>query len=533
MPNSRISHTSALYVAALVVLSAIYYSAYVGSGFNYADDGNYAQVCYELLMGRDIHDIVLSYGATWFKFGEGLFRLFGVHFIAVRALFFVCLTLTTLLVYAAIAMGTGSKNVALLMASVILLVPPFPATAFYGLGVMINVAAQMRLATRLLHPGRWDATLAGAALAGSFLLRPDFGYAFTLPLLALIFLAPRTQWRFLVLNAVLGFAAVQALAFLGGLAGGYADVLMRQYLEYPALLTGYVVGGFYRIMGQEQATVAATVLGRPGRHALLRGDTAGLALLIYFPVLVVAAFTIITIAAWFRKQRTVIPVFLVALFAAIATLPHYFFFRPDLSHVANFMPGYVVLAAVIITAAIHLYATPNRVKRIAAAVVAGALMGHLGVYLGLGLNSDATGAIGTSGERTETFESVNGVDARVTAAEKTHLAALQDAVVNHSQPGDNIICYPYCPGVAFMTGRRLLLHNFFADDGTPLREPGWIDMAIARTRAAKPPVVIIMDWAVNGTDRSRFDVWAAPYVAALKEMARDQVVMPGITIYFL
>lgn len=533
MPINRISHTSALYVAGLALLSAIYYSAYVGSGFNYADDGNYAQVCYELLLGRDIHDIVLSYGATWFKLGEGIFHLFGVHFLAVRILFFVCLTLTVLLVYAAIVLATGHRLLALFMTSVVLLVPPFPPTAFYGLGVMINVAAQMRLATRLENASRADAMLAGAALAGSFLLRPDFGYAFTLPLVALIFLAPRASWRRLFLNGLAGFVVVQAVTFVIAVIGGYADVLFGQYLEYPELLLGYLVGGFERMTGHERDSVAATVLGRPGWRALLHGYTAGLALLIYFPVLVIGGFAIAAVTAWFKGQREEAPVFLVALFAAIATLPHYFLFRPDLAHIANFMPGYVVLTAVIMFAMFRLNADPNRMKRAAAAVVAGVLMGHLGIYLGIGLNSDSTGAIGTAGTRTAQFVSVNGVDARVTPDEKTHLTALQDAVVQHSQPGDSIICYPYCPGVAFMTGRRLLLHNFFADDGTPLREPGWVDMAIAKTREAKPPVVIIMDWAVNGTDRSRFGVWAAPYVAAVKEMARDQMVMPGITIYFL
>ena len=533
MPNYLIPRTSALYVAVLVALSAVYYSGYVGSGFNYADDGNYAQVCYELLTGRDIHDIVLSYGATWFKLGEGLFSLFGVHFLAVRILFFVCLTLTSLLVYTAIVMATGGRGLALLMTAVILMVPPFPATAFYGLGVMMNVAAQMRLATRLANATRSDAIIAGAALAASFLLRPDFGYAFAVALIALIFLAPKPAWRVLFLGTALGFVGVQAIAFLVAIAGGYADVLVSQYLEYPALIAGYLIGGFDRITGHERATIAATVLGRPGRHALLHGDTAGLALLIYFPVLVVVGFAIATAVAWLKNRHASLPVFIVAFFAAATTLPHYFFFRPDLSHVANFMPGYVVLAAVIMTAMFRLNADPNRLKRIVAVIVAGVLMGHMGVYLGLGLNSDATGAIGTSGGRTERFESVNGVDVRVTEAEKAHLTALQDAVVGNSQPGDSIVCYPYCPGVAFMTGRHLLLHNFFADDGTPLREPGWIDMAISRTRDAKPPVVIIMDWAVNGTDRSRFDVWAADYVTAVKEMARDCMVMPGITIYFL
>jgi len=532
MQTHRISHTHALYVAALLVLSAIYYSAYIGSGFNFPDDGNYAQVCFELLMGRDVHDIVLSYGVMWFKLGEGLFSLFGVHFIVVRILFFACITLTSLLVYAAIVMATRSRALALVMTAVILLVPPFPATAFYGLGVMMNVAAQMRLATRLEQASRQDALIAGATLAASFLLRPDFGYIFAVALIGLVLLAPNAARRVIAGGALIGFVAVQAVAIVVALAGGYADVLITQYLEYPELLLGYFVGGFDRIMDREQATVAATVLGRPGLDALLHGES-GLALLIYFPVLVVAGFALATAVAWIKKRRDLLPVFLVALFSAVATLPHYFLFRPDLSHIANFMPGYIILAAVIIMTMIRLHATPHRAKRLAAVMVAGALMGHVGIYLGLGLNSDATGSIGISGTRTERFQSVNGVDARVTPDEKVLLTALQDAVVQHSQPGDSIICYPYCPGIAFMTGRRFLLHNFFADDGTPLREPGWIEMAIARTRESKPPVVIIMDWPVNGTDRSRFNVWAADYVTALQEMARDTLVMPGITIYFL
>ncbi len=516
----------------MVVLSAIYYSAYVGSGFNYADDGNYAQVCYELLLGRDIHDIVLSYGVTWFKIGEGLFHLFGVHFLIVRILFFTCITITSLLVYAAVSTATGSRGLSLLMTAIILLVPPFPATAFYGLGVMMNVAAQMRLATRLRLASRLDAALAGAALSASFLLRPDFGYAFTASLFGLILLAPRANWRMLFLNALSGFLGVQALALLVALAGGYADVLVSQYLEYPALIMGYLIGGIERLTGHESVSVAATVLGRPGRHALLHSDTAALALLIYFPALVVLAFALAAAATWFKGRRELFPIFLVATFAAAATLPHYFFFRPDLAHIANFMPGYVVLAAVIMVQMNRLGANQNRLVRTAGVVVAGALMGHLGIYLGVGLNSDSTGAIGVAGDRTEQFVSAS-VDARVTLNEKNHLAALQDAIASHSQPGDSIICYPYCPGVAFMAGRRLLLHNFFADDGTPLREPGWIENAITRTREARPPVIIIMDWAINGTDRSRFDVWAADYVAAIKEMARDQMVMPGVTVYFL
>ena len=39
---------------------------------------------------------------------------------------------------------------------------------------------------------------------------------------------------------------------------------------------------------------------------------------------------------------------IIAFAAAAAAFPHYFLFRPDMAHVANFMPGYVVLAAAFI-----------------------------------------------------------------------------------------------------------------------------------------------------------------------------------------
>ena len=90
-----------------------------------------------------------------------------------------------------------------------------------------------------------------------------------------------------------------------------------------------------------------------------------------------------------------------------------------------------------------------------------------------------------------------------------------------------------CPGFAFMTDRRMLFKNFYVDDSTPIRVPGWISDAITRTREVRPPVVIIMDWAINGTEASRFENWAAAYVEALQSLSREKIVRPGLTIYLL
>jgi hypothetical protein len=46
-------------------------------------------------------------------------------------------------------------------------------------------------------------------------------------------------------------------------------------------------------------------------------------------------------------------------------------------------------------------------------------------------------------------------------------------------------------------------------------------------------VVIVMDWAINGTERSRFENWAETYMEALVPLARDIRTFPGLTVYLL
>ena len=111
-----------IFAAALAVLSAGYYALYVDAGFNYSDDGNYAQTAFELFLGRPPQDLDLSYGLLWYEAGAALFHLFGVDFLLVRWLFFGTITLTTLLVFYSLARASGSILTALLLAAVIALV---------------------------------------------------------------------------------------------------------------------------------------------------------------------------------------------------------------------------------------------------------------------------------------------------------------------------------------------------------------------------------------------------------------------------
>ena len=523
--------TRHLTAAALAALSAAYYALYIHAGFNTADDGNYAQTAYELFLGRPPQDLDLSYGLLWYETGAMLFHLFGVNFILVKLLFFTVITLTSLLLFYCLAAVSGSALFAATLAVVIALVPAFPATSFYGLCVLLNAAAQIRLAARMKQGTVMDGALAGAALAFSFQIRPDFGFIFSAPLAAVVILA---FWpvrldtaRKIFAGVILGFTAIAIPAAIAALAGGYGALITHQYLDYPMLLVDLLLNGLSGLGSTPGADAASTVLARPGF------STPGLAALVYLPIIVFAAFGVsllLTLRTKLRQDpvgaQTAIGQAVIALATGVSTFPHYFFFRPDLSHIANFMPGFVLMTGVFLIQLKRAAGWPRLMT--GGAVIA---IACIALYVGIGLPSPATGSIGMTQGRTAPFQADNGVDVRVDPGELQFLTLLRDTVAANSKPGDAIVCVPYCPGVAFMTGRRMLLHNFYVDDSFLVLRPQWLPSAIAETKAARPPVAIVQDWAINGTERSRFANWAAAYVDVLKSQARAEVGGPNVTIY--
>lgn len=536
--NTRLWFPAAL----LGVLSLLYYGLYFDAGFNFSDEGNYAQFAYELSRGTSLNDLPVSYGLLWFKFGEVMFRLFGPDLLLARAILFACVLVTTLLVYAAVAMVTGRPWFAAAVAVVPALAPAFLPTAFYGLCILINAVPQIRFAQRLGYAARTDAALAGAALAISFQIRPDFGYIFALPLAALLVLAAlhgaddqkaRLHRGVRLAGAALGaFLIAHIPGVLLALNDGYLHTLLGQYLSYPVMLADYGLKGMRVLVGGAplaDVPAAGTLLARPRLLGAADGAELRLALLVYLPFAVILAFALFNAFLLLRAADWMSHAALmgVVLVAGAAALPHYFFYRPDLSHIANFMPGFAVLAGVFIWQVMT--RTPGAMRLGSATLVTFTF----GIYLWTALTTEGTGSIAGAGARTERFTAANGVDVRLHPGEKALLEDLKSIIETNSAPGDAIVCVPYCPGIAFMTGRRLLFREQYVDDALPLRDPAWIPGAIALTREKRPRVVIVMDWAINGTDISRFSRWAAPYMETVQDLAREKLDRPGLTIYLL
>ena len=529
----------------VVACAAMYYWLYIDATFNIADDGSYAQVVYELRHGIDPHRLQLSYGIAWFKLGQFLFWLTGNSYLTAEALFHGALAIVAGLVFVVVGRLTRNPWLALAGGALTAAAPAFPATAFYAVSTMLNLFCQMALACRWRTLRAWDVVPAAVALAVTFQIRPDFGYFFAIPLGALLLLSGGIQggriFGQLLGAALAAFISAHIPLAVDGLRHGYFDLVIANYLRYPALLW-YLLETALNSPAVADNGGAGAVLARTPLSALWHGplSAAKSALTLYAPVagigLFVACHAAWAVGSWRRGQGAVafdrLIIAGVLLASALASFPHYFLFRPDLAHVANFMAGYTVLALVLVgDVARKAGQAHGLLARGARAVVLLVVLTGLAGYGWVGLTEQGSGSITVAQGRTQRFIAANGVDVRLTENEHALYSWLYAQITENSRNDDPIICVPFCPGIAFMTGRRMLLGDFYVDDALLLREPDWIDRAIAASRASAVPVVVVQDWAINGTNQSRFVVWARRYIDFLDAAGYRRVTLSDYTVY--
>ena len=263
---------------------------------------------------------------------------------------------------------------------------------------------------------------------------------------------------------------------------------------------------------------ASETLARKSLAALLRAATPeerNLTLLLYAPLLslglLISWSTVRLFTTWRRRETEAGAAALGALLllgGALTDFPQYFFFRPDSPHLSEFSPGFWVATA----GSLLLLATTgqmrSRYRPTAVALLALLLSAHAGLYLWRMLPDRFTGTVSARYNRTVLFQGENGVNVYVTRHEIGGLRKIQEIVRDHTLREDYLVAYPYHPIFNVLTDRRTYERNVYVDNA--IAEPGWNAGAIARLERYRPAVVILSDWEINGTPKSRFSVWAAP-----------------------
>ena len=128
-------------------------------------------------------------------------------------------------------------------------------------------------------------------------------------------------------------------------------------------------------------------------------------------------------------------------------------------------------------------------------------------YLSLTFPNPYGGTLFLRMNRHTEFRGANGVDVILDRREFEEVNTLFSATVLNSTKKDYVVCYPYLPGVNFITARPTFQTNLYVDD--VVHAPDWQQIEIAKIQQYRPAVIIIDDRKINGTEVSRFSHWAA------------------------
>ncbi|OHE78222.1 MAG: hypothetical protein A3F67_09855 [Verrucomicrobia bacterium RIFCSPHIGHO2_12_FULL_41_10] len=205
------------------------------------------------------------------------------------------------------------------------------------------------------------------------------------------------------------------------------------------------------------------------------------------------------------KQRGLI--LLTCLGTSLTLFPQYFFWRPDMVHLSEFMVPMTITLLIASTFALELWLCTGNLLRIFLSIFLLFAGAELLLYYINGCQSQSTGGIAISQGRNLEFKAANGVHVKLAPHELEEVQAIYQSVVTHSQPGEYVVCYPYNPEINFMTDRPSYRRDLYIDDITAPKN--FNQAAIKEIETYHPAVIVITDWPINGTEQSRFSQWAA------------------------
>lgn len=538
----------------LLALSAIvYYASYYDTGLTLTGErGSNVLIAMRILGGeRPFVDVFPGYNLLWFYPISGLYAVLGPHWLATRIYFLVLAVLTALMGYALVRRVTGQAWLALIAGIFIMLMPGAIFRNYMGfIGVL---ASTLLLRAYVLDEGSkrkriaWMA-LCGAGLAVCFLIRIEPSLLIAVVWAGLVVLYPFgargefvSRLRTVVLGTICGllaFAVVHAPFVADAYHRGFGQQFTGQYTRYVGLFgwelqqewkhrfgskkENIASAGSKAVSVTPQATAPPTASGRDGRRPFLAASDIFSGGRIYFfpaalwlpvlvaPVLVLSGAVLLVIALasgnLVNKSRAL--AVLTTTGCALALFPQYFFFRPDSVHLNEFLvpfwPASLCSAWVIAEAA---KTSALRVSKAWSVFVSLLVAALFVVSFNALFGRDGSGSImGARGADTR-FMAMNGVKARVEAAEISDWEGLRDAVIEHAAPGEFVVTYPYVPMVNVMCDRPTYQWSLYVDNATA--SPSFQEKEGAMLRRRRPAVIVINDRAINKTEQSRFSIWAS------------------------
>jgi hypothetical protein len=521
--------------AALVLFATVYYSLIYRYALNLADEGSVALLSQRLLHGeRPFLNVSLGYNVLWFYPISTLFRLFGTNLLLMRTYFYGISTASGLIAFMLLRRLDAPLWLAFAQGLAVISVTGQYFKAYIPFLVISNLFAITLFLTSqrkaLLSVG------AGLLLGTTYLIRIDIGIFLTaiwfgVILLHAVLLDRRLRLNLIVAgNFFLGVAVMHLpfiydayhRHFLQPFAEQYSNVaglILRPILPRPtqtvaknqdqtgvghASATAGTVMETHSVMVDKPPTLLRR---RPFQQIFQKSPRIEyrlLAFLTYIPPLLICALFLAGLYLCLSKKFAVDRwlLFSALLGGCLTAFPQFYFFRPDLPHLIEFMSGGL---AALTCAGWLLWSSQGRGRLSTAFFMTIALVAIC--YLLLTLPNQYGGTLAIRLDRHTNFRGANGADVFLTKDEYEEVNTLFSATVWNSTKKDYVACYPYLPGVNFITARPTFQSLLYIDNVT--QSPDWQQVEIDKIKKFRPAVIVIDDWTINGTEESRFSHWAA------------------------
>lgn len=561
----------------LAAFAFIYYALYLDAGLKLTgEQGSNALIAMRMLGGeRPIADMFIGYNLLWFYPLVWIFDLVGPNWLAMRIYFFVLAGVTGLMGYALVWRVTGRAWLALVAGVFMVLMPGAIFRNYMGfIGIL---AATVLLRGYVLDAGGarrqilWMA-LAGAGLSVCFLIRIEPSLLIVPVWAGLTLFYPfgvsgqlAARFRTVVLGTVAAgaaFAAVHAPFVIDAYRRGFGPEFTGQYARFVGLLQTELerevahwsqprsagetpspppAAASERAAAPEPTAeanreeVSAEVGGRDGRRPLPAPSRIigprGIyffAAAIWFPVLLApvlvlsgAVLLLFSLARSDARAKELGLVILTTTGCALSLFPQYFFFRPDSTHLTEFLlvfwPASLCSAWALRQAAARY---PSRFAALWSWFVVALVSLLMVVTFNALFSRESSGSIRSARGMDTPFQALNGVRAKVEARELADWEGLRDAVLAHSAEGDFVVTYPYVPIVNVMCDRPTYQWSLYVDNSTASGR--FFAAESARIAERKPAVIVINNRDINRSEFSRFRNWAAPLHQAI---TRDYVLV--------
>ena len=530
------------WVLVLLVAALAYYGSYYRHGINFQDEGGTLTLQTQRLLNGElpIRDVELGYNVLWFYPLMALFQFTGIHFVALRVFFFALSTLAAVLGFLTVekaARHAGLKRAAIgLGVAVGLLLIVTPGMTFKNYNPLSAVAnAWCLLGFILASEKRWRWALGGGFILGAtWLVRIDLGTLFTplwLGVIAAQLAAGKARLRSFATSILLlaaGVGAMHAPVLWDANRRGFGADLTAQYSAFwfdAAGRLGIKLTPPPPSKSRENIIAVPITPQQPKKTGMSFGGKArmtwtdvqstaekkrlnalGLFALTYAPLVAIIPLVFLAAARWLRavvqRRDPSLPLAALALIgAALALFPQFFFWRPDSPHLSEFGPCYWVA----VVGAFTLLGADGNSWKLPSRFLAFWLALHCALWCARIIPDRWCGTIAARENRDTYFEGENGVHIYEQKNTAEWMREAHRIIRENSTDTDTLIAWPYHPSFNVFTNRLSTERMLYVDETKA--KPGWNENAIARIEQRKPRIIVISNWAINGTEASRFKAW--------------------------